>query len=58
MVKFILFFLLLISCENRKQIKEDSVINIAKEEKENKELQAFLNLKDKDTVREKFDFDV
>lgn len=61
MVKFILFFLLLISCENRKQIKEDSVINIAKEEKENKEnkeLQAFLNLKDKDTVREKFDFEL
>lgn len=58
MVKFILFFLLLISCENRKQIKEDSVINITKEEKENKELQAFLNLKDKDTVREKFDFEL
>ena len=44
MVKFILFFLLLISCENRKQIKEDSVINIAKEEKENKELQTFLKI--------------
>ena len=58
MVKFILFFLLLISCENRKQIKEDSVINITKEKKENKELQAFLNLKDKDTVREKFDFEL
>ena len=58
MVKFILFFLLLISCENRKQIKEDSVINIAKEEKENKELQTFLNLKNKDTIREKFDFEL
>ncbi len=31
--KVYIIFLLLISCENRKQIKEDSVINIAKEEK-------------------------
>lgn len=58
MVKFILFFLLLISCENRKQIKEDSVINITKEKKGDKELQTLLNLKNKDTMREKFDFEL